>query len=63
MMFESLDVTFRETEFYFVLSNTQSNASSVTFQDTLEVVVTLPSDRISQEGEHKSIRQRYERYY
>jgi transposase InsO family protein len=30
-MFESLDVTFRETESYFVLSNAQSNTSHVSF--------------------------------
>jgi hypothetical protein len=30
-MFESLNVTFRETEPYFVLSNAQSNGPSVTF--------------------------------
>jgi hypothetical protein len=52
-MLESLDVIFRETEPYFVLSNTQSNAYSVTFQDTLEVVVILPSDPVGREGEHK----------
>jgi Reverse transcriptase (RNA-dependent DNA polymerase) len=52
-MFESLDVTFREMEPYFVLSNAQSNASPVTFQDTLEVLVTLPSDPVSREGEHR----------
>jgi hypothetical protein len=51
-MFESLDVTFRETESYFVLSNAQSNTSPVSFQDTLEVVVTLPSGRIGREGEN-----------
>jgi hypothetical protein len=51
-MFKSLDVTFREIESYFVLSNAQSNTSPVTFQDTLEVVVTLPSGRIGQEGEN-----------
>jgi hypothetical protein len=45
-MFESLDVTFRETEPYFVLSNAQSNTSPVTFQDTLEVIVTLTSGQI-----------------
>jgi hypothetical protein len=49
-MFESLDVTFRETEPYFVLSNAQSNEFPVTFQDTLEVVVTLPSDPVGREG-------------
>jgi hypothetical protein len=52
-MLESLDVTFRDTEPYFVLLNAQSNASPVTFQDTLEVVVTLPSDRVGREGEHR----------
>jgi hypothetical protein len=52
-MFESLDVTFRESKLYFVLSNAQSNGSPVTFQDTLEVVVTLPSDPVSREGEHR----------
>jgi hypothetical protein len=51
-MFESLDVIFRETQQYFVLSNAQSNTSPVTFQDTLEVVVTLPSGRIGREGEN-----------
>jgi hypothetical protein len=50
-MFKSLDVTFRETEPYFVLSNAQSNTSPMTFQDTLEVVVTLLSGRIGREGE------------
>jgi hypothetical protein len=49
-MFESLDTTFRETESYFVLTNAQSNTSPVTFQDTLEMVVTLPSGRIGWEG-------------
>jgi hypothetical protein len=53
MMFESLDVTFRETEPYFVLSNAQSNVSPVTFQDTLEVIVTLPSNPIGREGDHR----------
>jgi hypothetical protein len=53
MMLESLDVTFRETKLYFVLSNAQSNASPVTFQDTLDVVVTLPSDPVGREGEHR----------
>jgi hypothetical protein len=52
-MFESLNVTFRETEPYFVLSNAQSNASPVTFQDTLEVVVTLPSNPVGREREHR----------
>jgi hypothetical protein len=52
-MFESLDVTFRETKSYYVLLNTQSNASPVTFQDTLEVVVSLPFDPIGREGEHR----------
>jgi hypothetical protein len=51
-MFEGLDVTFRETETYIVLSNAQSNTSPVTFQDTLEVVVTLPSGWIGREGEN-----------
>jgi hypothetical protein len=46
MMFESLNVTFRETKPYFVLSNAQSNVSLVTFQDTLEVIVTFPSNRV-----------------
>jgi hypothetical protein len=46
MMFESLDVTFRETKPYFVPSNAQSNASPMIFQDTLEVVVNLPLDRV-----------------
>jgi hypothetical protein len=50
---ESLDVTFREMEPYFELLNAQSNASPVTFQDTLEAVVTLPSDRVGREGEHR----------
>jgi hypothetical protein len=49
-MFESLDTTFRETESYFVLTNAQSNTSPVTFQDTLEMVVTLPLGRIGWEG-------------
>jgi hypothetical protein len=53
-MFESMDVTFRETESYFTLSDVQSNVCPVTFQDLLEVVVTLPSDRVSREGEYKS---------
>jgi hypothetical protein len=52
-MFESLDVTFRETEPYFVLSNAQSSASPVTFQDTLELIVTRPSDPVGREGEHR----------
>jgi hypothetical protein len=52
-MFESLDVTFRETELYFVLSNAQSNGSPVTFQNTLEVVVTLPSNSVGREGGHR----------
>jgi hypothetical protein len=52
-MFESLDVTFRETKPYFVLSNAQSNGPPVTFLDTLEVVVTLPSDPVGREGEHR----------
>jgi hypothetical protein len=51
-MFESLDVTFRETKSYFVLSNAQSNTSPITFQDTLEVVVILPSSRIGREREN-----------
>jgi hypothetical protein len=51
-MFKSLDVTFRETKPYIVLSNAQSNTSPVTFHDTLEVVVTLPSGRIGREGEN-----------
>jgi hypothetical protein len=51
-MFESLNVTFKETESYFVLSNAQSNTSPVTFQNTLEVVITLPSGRIGREGEN-----------
>jgi hypothetical protein len=45
-MFENLDVTFRETEPDFVLLNAQFNTSPVTFQDTLEVIVTLPSGQI-----------------
>jgi uncharacterized membrane protein YagU involved in acid resistance len=47
MMFESIDVTFRETESYFTLSDVQFNACSVTFHNIFEVVVTLPSDRVS----------------
>jgi hypothetical protein len=50
MMFESFDVTFRETESYFVPLNTQSNASPMTFQNTLEVVITLLSSWIDREG-------------
>jgi hypothetical protein len=50
---ESLNVTFRETKPYFVLSNAQLNASPVTFQDTLEIVVTLPLDPVGREGEHR----------
>jgi hypothetical protein len=57
MMFESMDVSFRETESYFTLSDVQSNACPVTFQDLLKVVVTLPSDRVSREGEYKSLDQ------
>jgi hypothetical protein len=52
-MFESMDVTFRETKFYFTFSDVQSNACPVTFQD-LEVVVTLLLDRVSLKGEYKS---------
>jgi hypothetical protein len=46
-MFEGMDVTFRETKSYFTVSDVQSNACSMIFQDFLEVVVTLSSDRVS----------------
>jgi hypothetical protein len=51
-MFESMDVTFRETKSYFTISNVQFNACPVTFQD-LKVVASLPLNRVSQEGEYK----------
>jgi hypothetical protein len=63
-MFKSLDVTFRETKSYFILSNAQFNTSPVIFQDTLEVVVTLPSGRIGREREcGGGIGGGYRRYY
>jgi hypothetical protein len=48
-MFESIDVTFTEIESYFTLSDVRSNACLVIFQDFLELVITLPSDRVSRE--------------
>jgi hypothetical protein len=45
IMFESLDVTFRETESYFVLSNAQSNTSPVTFQNDTWDMVPRPSGK------------------
>jgi hypothetical protein len=63
IMFESLDVTFRVTKSYFVLSNAQSNTSSVIFQDTFEVVVILPSGRIGREGENVVARSTAEAEY